>query len=154
VYKEEISMFNILILNGPNLNLLGTREKGIYGEKTLVEIEGSIQREAEKLHVSVTMIQSNHEGVLIDNIQKANGVFDALIINPGAFTHYSYAIRDAIKSIDVPVVEVHLSNIHSREPFREKSVTAPVCAGQITGFGEYGYIMALYALSRQLLDEE
>jgi len=147
-------MFNILILNGPNLNLLGTREKGIYGERTLAEIEDLIQEEAAKLHVSVTMMQSNHEGILIDNIQKANGVYDALIINPGAFTHYSYAIRDAVKSIDLPVVEVHLSNIHAREPFRRKSVTADVCAGQITGFGEYGYIMALYALSKRLLDEE
>ncbi len=139
-------MKKILYLNGPNLNMLGIREKNIYGACTLKEIEELVKGEAAKKGAVVEFKQSNHEGAVIDDIHNARGVFDAIVINAGAFTHYSIAIRDAIKAVDMPVVEIHLSNIHAREEFRKISVIAPVCTGQISGFGKYSYTLALDAV--------
>ena len=136
----------ILIINGPNLNMVGIREKNIYGTVNYCSICNYVYAEAEKLGVQIEIKQSNIEGEIINYIQEAYDNFDGIVINPGAYTHYSYAIYDAVKGIDVPTVEVHLSNIHSREEFRRKSVIAPACLGQIAGFGAYGYIMALMAL--------
>jgi len=135
----------ILIINGPNLNMLGKREPGIYGSDTLEKINQEIASHAEANNISVEFVQSNTEGVIVDYIQGSHGEsgFDGIILNAGAFTHYSYAIRDAISSVDTPVVEVHLSNIHAREEFRHKSVLAGVCIGQISGFGKYSYTLAL-----------
>ncbi len=133
----------ILLLLGANLNLVGIREKNIYGTVTAETIENDIKSYGESIGCEVSAFQSNWEGAIIDEIQKARTEYDAVIINPGAFTHYSYAIHDAIKGVDIPFVEVHMSNIHQREEFRHKSVTAPACVGQITGFGAYGYKMAL-----------
>lgn len=136
----------ILYINGPNLNLLGTREPEKYGNATLSDIEKEISKEAAKLNVVVDFFQSNSEGEIVTEIQKTMEKFDGIIINPAAYTHTSVAIRDAILAVKIPTVEVHLSNIYTREEFRQKSYTAPVCIGQITGFGKYGYIIALYAL--------
>lgn len=133
----------VLLLLGPNLNLVGIREKSVYGEVTAEDIEKDIIEYGKKNDFEVTVFQSNWEGAIIDEIHKARTEYDAVIINPGAFTHYSYAIRDAIAGVNVPFIEVHMSNIHKREEFRHNSVTAPVCVGQITGFGSYGYKMAL-----------
>lgn len=138
-------MMKILIMNGPNLNLLGEREPGIYGSESLAGINEGLKIEADKLGVELDFYQSNHEGALIDRLHDARGKFDAIVLNAGAYTHYSIAIRDAIAAIKLPVVEVHLSNIHARESFRENSVIAPVCAGQISGFGAYSYTLGLYA---------
>ncbi|MCR4434252.1 MAG: type II 3-dehydroquinate dehydratase [Clostridiales bacterium] len=138
-------MKKVLIVNGPNLNLLGTREKDVYGTETLEDIAKRVSIEAEKLRLDIRFIQTNHEGEIIDKIHEAKGKFDVLIINPGAYTHYSIAIRDAIKAVEIAAIEVHLSNIYSREEFRHQSVIAPVCKGQICGFGGYGYILALNA---------
>ncbi len=134
---------NILVLNGPNLNLLGKREPSIYGTETLSDIEERINRHCENKGISISFYQSNHEGDIIDRIQEADGKFDGIILNAGAYTHYSYAIRDAISSISVPVIEVHLSNIDAREQFRSTSVIAPVCKGRITGLGSLGYLLAI-----------
>lgn len=139
-------MRRVLVIHGPSLNLLGEREAAIYGMETLEMIDGRIRETATQLQVDVETYQSNHEGAIIDKLQEAKGAFDAVIINPGAYTHYSIAIRDAIASIDLPVVEVHLSNIYKREEFRQKSVTAPVVVGQISGFGSDVYLLALQAL--------
>ena len=131
----------ILIINGPNLNLLGTREPDIYGSRTF---ESYLRELREMLDGDeVEYFQSNHEGVLIDKIQAADGVYDAIVLNPGAYTHYSYAILDALKAVDVPCIEVHISNVHQREEFRHRSVTAPACVGQICGLGLYGYEAAM-----------
>lgn len=138
-------MKKVLVINGPNLNLLGTREKDIYGEETLEDIARKMNAEAVKLNVDLSFIQTNHEGEIIDRIHESKGKIDAIIINPGAYTHYSIAIRDAIKAVEIPAIELHLSNIHAREEFRSKSVIAPVCVGQICGFGSSGYILALNA---------
>lgn len=133
----------ILVINGVNLNMLGSREPEIYGGNTLADLENQITVCAEKLGAEVDFFQSNFEGDIVTRIHEAMGVYDGIIINPGAFTHYSYAILDAIGSVDVPCVEVHISNIHKREEFRHKSVTVATCVGQICGFGFYGYEMAL-----------
>ena len=136
-------MGKILVLNGPNLNLLGTREPEIYGSLTLEDINERLRRRAEAAGLDMECLQSNHEGVLVDAIQAAQGTMDYIILNAAAFTHYSIAIRDAIAAIDVPVIEVHLSNIHRREEFRHKSVIAPVVLGQIAGLGAESYMAAL-----------
>lgn len=137
----------IIIINGPNLNFLGTREPEIYGTETLEEIESKIQKYAEQQKVECTFFQSNSEGELIDRIQQAYmDKVDGIVLNPAAYTHYSYAIHDAVKSVDVPTVEVHLSAIHARESFRKDSVVAPACIGQISGFGATGYLLAIQAL--------
>lgn len=138
-------MKHILVINGPNLNLLGVREPGVYGSETLHDVIARIQKRAEELGLSVSFFQSNGEGEIIDAIHQAMGKFDGIIMNPGAYTHYSYAIRDALSSVKVPCIEVHISNIHTREEFRHTSVTAPVCVGQITGLGTKGYLLALEA---------
>ena len=139
-------MKNILIINGPNLNMLGTREKDVYGSLTLLDLESYITKRTKEIEVCVNFFQSNHEGEIIDKIQAAMNIYDGVVINPGAYTHYSYAIHDAIKSINIPVVEVHISNIHDREDFRSKSVTAKACIGQISGLGFAGYVLGIYAL--------
>jgi 3-dehydroquinate dehydratase-2 len=139
-------MTAILVLHGPNLNLLGQREPAVYGTATLGEVDAAIAAHAASRGVRVECRQSNHEGVLVDAIQGAAAQgFAAIVINPAAFTHYSYAIRDAIAAVALPVVEVHLSNIHGREPFRHRSVTAGACRGQIAGFGVHSYALGLDA---------
>ena len=136
----------ILIINGPNLNMLGKREPDVYGKNTLEDLEYSI-KQTFKDTIDFEFFQSNHEGEIIDKLHEASDIFDGVVINPGAFSHYSYAIYDAIKSININCVEVHISNIHQRqEEFRKKSVTAGACIGQISGFGFYGYILAINAL--------
>jgi 3-dehydroquinate dehydratase II len=146
-------MNQILLINGPNLNRLGLREPHIYGQKSLKTLEQELTEFAKNLNVTLDCIQSNHEGVIIDELHQAEGNYDGIILNPGAFTHYSYAIRDAIASIKIPVIEVHISNIHAREVFRHHSVTAPVTSGQIVGFGYYGYNLALLALIHKIRGE-
>lgn len=133
----------VLLLLGPNLNLVGIREKEIYGETAADAIEQSVVAYGKEIGIEVDIYQSNWEGAIIDKIHEARIKYDAVIINPGALTHYSYAIRDAIAGVSIPFIEVHMSNIHTREEFRHKSVTAPVCVGQIAGFGAKGYNMAL-----------
>lgn len=140
-------MKKILLINGPNLNLLGQREPGIYGSDTLESLEHNLKQIADQRNVALTCVQSNHEGVIIDQIQLANRKYEGIIFNPGAFTHYSIAIRDAIAAIDVPVIEVHISNVHKRESFRHHSVMAAVTQGQIVGLGMKGYELALFALT-------
>jgi 3-dehydroquinate dehydratase-2 len=141
---------SILVLHGPNLNLLGKREPGIYGHETLDGINRSLDEEGRSLQVNVSIVQSNHEGVLIDAIHGALGEHHGILINPGAYTHTSVAIRDAIASVLLPVVEVHLSNIYRREPFRHHSYIAPAAIGQISGFGADSYRLGLHALVRYL----
>lgn len=136
----------ILVINGPNLNMLGTREKGIYGNRTLDEINEEIISFCDERNASVDFVQSNMEGRIIDSIHGAIGIYDGIVLNAGAFTHYSLAIADAIKCIDVPVVEVHMTNVNAREEFRSKSIIASGCVGVIAGFGGYSYILAVKAL--------
>jgi len=137
---------NIAVINGPNINFLGIREPNVYGTKSLKDIEELCKQVSD---VSLTFFQSNHEGALIDFIQECyHNKVDGIVINPGAFTHYSYALRDAIASVGILCIEVHLSNIHSREEFRHKSVTAAVCRGQICGLGSLGYVLAIDALKK------
>ena len=137
----------ILVINGPNINMLGKREPHIYGTETLDDLTRFV-KDTFKENFEIDFFQSNHEGYIIDKLHDANDVYDGVVINPGALTHYSYAIYDAIKSINVDCVEVHISNIHDgKEEFRKKSVTAGACIGQISGFGFYGYILAINALA-------
>ncbi len=140
----------ILLLNGPNLNLLGTRQTNVYGATTLSEIEALTREHARKVGYELDALQSNHEGVLIDAIHSAKGNAQGIILNAGAYTHTSVALMDAISSVELPVVEVHLSNIHAREAFRHHSYIAPVALGQIAGFGPQGYILAVDALVSHL----
>lgn len=133
----------ILVLHGPNLNMLGRREPAVYGHTTLAEINAALQARADVAGVTLLTLQSNHEGVLIDFLQQAGWDADGIIINPGALTHYGLALRDALASLSAPIIEVHLSNVYKREPFRHTSVVAPVATGQITGLGWRGYVLAL-----------
>lgn len=144
-------MLSIAVINGPNLNFLGIRQPEVYGELTLEQINAFLQEKAQEIEdVSLDFFQSNHEGDLIDFIQSCYEKYQGIIINAGAYTHTSIAIRDAIASVSIPTIEVHLSNIHAREEFRHTSMIAPVCVGQICGFGEISYFLALEALIKKL----
>ena len=138
-------MIKILIIHGPNLNLLGKREPKVYGKVSIAEIDKSLQKHAKENKVSLEFFQSNHEGEIVTRIQDADGVFDAIVMNPAAYTHTSVAIRDAVSGVKVPVIEVHLSNIYAREAFRHQSLIAPVAAGQISGFGPKSYDLGFWA---------
>jgi len=140
----------ILLIHGPNLNLLGFREPAVYGRTTLAELEEAVRTEGRTLGVEVETIQANEEGAIVTAIHRAVEGFSGLLLNPGAYTHTSIAIRDAIQAVALPCVEVHLSNIHAREPFRQHSLTAPACIGVIAGFGVFGYRLALRALVHRL----
>jgi 3-dehydroquinate dehydratase-2 len=135
----------ILFMNGPNLNLLGQREPEVYGRATLADIEAAVRQRAKELKVDVDFRQSNLEGELVNWIQDAKGKFEAIVINAAAYTHTSIALRDAIVAVGVPTIEIHLSNVHAREEFRQKSLIAPVCCGQIIGFGIKSYVLAVEA---------
>lgn len=141
---------HILLLQGPNINMLGIREPAYYGSETMEVIHENLQKEAEKLSVQLTCFQSNHEGELVDMIQQAYGTQNGILINPGAYTHTSIAIRDAISSVALPAIEIHLSNVYAREEFRHHSMIAPVCVGQIAGLGSIGYSLGLQALCQRL----
>jgi len=141
--KGEAELPHILILNGPNLNRLGKREPDVYGTDTLTDLEQKLFQFAEGIQTELTFFQSNHEGDLIDALHEAEEQYDGIVLNPGAFSHYSYAIRDAVAAISIPVIEIHLSNPHAREAFRHRSVIAPVARGQITGLGFEGYKLAI-----------
>lgn len=143
-------MKKVLVMHGPNLNLLGSREPEIYGSATLKDIDNLLAERAKAAGIGIDFFQSNHEGELIDTLQAARGRYDFIILNAGAYTHYSIAIRDAIAAIEVPVIEVHLSNIHRREEFRRVSVIAPVVMGQIAGLGIESYLAALEAVILKL----
>lgn len=143
-------MFSILVLHGPNLNLLGLREPGIYGSVTLDNINGLLEKEAEALGVKVSVLQSNHEGVLVDAIHSSSEQHQGIVINAAAYTHTSVAIRDAISGVNIPTVEVHLSNVYRREEFRHHSFIAPVAIGQISGFGSESYVLGLKAIVNYL----
>lgn len=142
---DTLHSAKILVLHGPNLNLLGQREPAVYGRLTLEQLNARLQAKAAELGASVECVQTNHEGVMVDTIQAAEGRYDFIVINPAAFTHYSVAVRDALAAISVPAIEVHLSNIYQREEFRHHSVTAAVTVGQIAGLGAQGYLLALEA---------
>jgi 3-dehydroquinate dehydratase-2 len=135
----------VLVIHGPNLNLLGTRDPALYGTATLVEIDAELKARAHAKHAQVEAVQSNLEGEIVDLIHSARGRFDAIVINPGGYTHTSVAIRDAIEAVALPTIEVHLSNLHAREPFRHTSITAARCVGQISGFGAQSYYLGLDA---------
>ncbi len=143
-------MKKILVIHGPNLNLLGGREMAIYGRGTIQEINQTLQREARGKKVGLKIVQSNHEGKIVDLIGRARKQFDGILINPAAYTHTSVAIRDALLAAALPAVEVHLSNIYQREEFRRHSLTAPACIGQVAGFGKESYILGLYGLIHAL----
>lgn len=142
-----------MVINGPNLNMLGIREPGVYGSQSYSDLEAYIENYAEEKGIEATVLQSNSEGEIIDFIHHALGNYEGIIINPGAYTHYSYAIHDALSSVNIPTVEVHISNIHKREEFRHKSVTAPACIGQICGLGFRGYTLAIDYLNETVSDE-
>jgi 3-dehydroquinate dehydratase II len=141
----------VLVIHGPNLNLLGTREPEIYGHETLAEINQRLEQLGSELGIEVRTFQSNWEGAILDKIQEEKDQVDALIINPGALTHYSIALRDCLAAVQLPTIEVHLSNVHAREAFRHHSVISAVVRGQIVGLGSYGYELALLAHARTLL---
>ena len=145
-----LEYLSVLVLHGPNLNLLGQREPGIYGSLTLAEINRLLEEEGKKLQAKVSSLQSNHEGVLVDAIHGALGQHEGILINAGAYTHTSVALRDAIAAVNLPTVEVHLSNIYRREEFRHHSYIAPVAIGQISGFGVQSYLLGLQALVHNL----
>ena len=138
----------ILVIHGPNLNMLGKREPGIYGHKSLEEIDAELKALGEELGLKVECFQSNHEGAIVDEIQQAMGNCNGIIINPAAYTHTSIAIRDALAMLDIPVVEIHLSNINKREPFRHQSTIADIVSARIAGFGSHGYLLALEGLAK------
>ena len=140
---DEVSILRVLVLNGPNLNLLGTRKPEIYGTTTLADIEYMMRERAVELGIEMDFMQTNYEGELVQAIQKAKGKYQYLLLNAAAYTHTSVAIRDAIEAVELPAVEIHLSNIHAREEFRHHSLIAPVCVGQICGFGAKSYLLAL-----------
>ena len=142
----DAGVLSLLVVNGPNLNMLGKREPNVYGSQTLENINQALESLAKKLDVSLTFFQSNHEGALVDTIQDALNLHQGILINPGAYTHTSVAIRDAIAAVAIPTVEVHLSNIHKREAFRHHSYIAPVAVGQISGFGADSYRIGLEGL--------
>jgi len=141
---------SVLVIHGPNLNMLGKREPGIYGSESLDDIDSELYRKAGELGLSLEIFQSNHEGDIVEKIQAATSLFNGVIINPAAFTHTSVAIHDALRLLSVPVIEVHLSNIYGREPFRHKSLIAPAATGQISGMGAMGYYLALVAVSKMI----
>jgi len=140
----------ILVIHGPNLNMLGKREPHIYGHQSLEDIDGQLMKLGKKLGIDVETFQSNHEGEIVDRIQQAMGSCHGIIINPAAYTHTSVAIRDALGMLDIPVIEIHLSNIHKREPFRHQSMIADIVAARIAGFGSHGYILGLEGLVKML----
>ena len=140
----------ILIIHGPNLNMLGKREPDIYGHQSLAEIDARLKEKGERLEIDVETFQSNHEGALVDKIQQAAGTVHGVVINPAAYTHTSVAIRDALAMLDIPIVEIHLSNIYRREPFRHTSMIADIVAARIAGFGSNGYTLALEGLAGML----
>ncbi len=144
-------MPSVLILNGPNLNLLGTRQPDVYGSTTLSDVEKMCAEHASTIGVDFSFKQSNHEGVLIDAIHEARGTHDGIILNAGAYTHTSIALMDAIASVDLPAIELHLSNVHAREEFRHNSYIAKVCIGLICGFGSHGYLLAMDAMKAHLI---
>jgi 3-dehydroquinate dehydratase II len=150
VSTQALRELSVLVLHGPNLNLLGIREPGIYGSVTLEGINCLLREESDRLGISISIVQSNHEGVLVDSIHEALGKHQGILINAGAYTHTSIAIRDALSAVKVPTVEVHLSNIYQREAFRHHSYIAPVAVGQISGFGAHSYHLGLLALVNHL----
>ena len=147
---EGASRKKVLVIHGPNLNMLGKREPDIYGHESLAEIDARLKETGEKLGVEVETFQSNHEGALVDKIQQAVDTVHGIVINPAAYTHTSVAIRDALAMLAVPIVEIHLSNIHRREPFRHTSLIADIVAARIAGFGSHGYLLALEGLAEML----
>ena len=148
--KQVVKNPKIQIINGPNLNMLGKREPAVYGKATLDQINSELKTQGENLNVSIEIFQSNHEGKIVEKIQNVFKTCEGIIINPAAYTHTSIAIRDALLLHDIPIIEVHLSNIYKRETFRHKSMTADIVTGQIAGFGAYGYTMALNAMIKMI----
>ena len=146
-------MYKILVIHGPNLDLLGKRQPEIYGKATLNQINSSLKKKAKDLDIEIEITQSNHEGEIVELIGKSKGTFNAIVINPAAYTHTSVAIRDAIQAIGLPTVEVHLSNIYAREEFRRTSLIAPVATGQVTGFGINSYLLGLEAAAEMIKDK-